>query len=74
MSYNNEFTKGELVEGFESFEVNKIEEGILRIEGFSTEPISAGSTGVLAQIMFKVNQCEKATLIFDKFLNRFAEL
>ncbi len=62
LSFNDEFVKGELVTNFTSFDVNEISEGVLRVEGISTQPVPAGSTGVLVNIKFTVNACKQTSL------------
>lgn len=62
LSYNDEFEKGDLVNDFTSFEVNEIADGTLRIDGISTEPLLAESTGTLVEIKFTVNLCTVTSL------------
>lgn len=68
LSYNNEFDSGELVSDFTSFDVGEIDQGLLRVEGLSTEPIPTGSTGILTQIKFNVNLCSETTLELDNLV------
>jgi len=65
--------KTELVTDFHQIDGYEVQEGILRVGGYSSEPILSDSPGVLVRLLFRAtNKTEQSTPLF--FTNAFDDL
>lgn len=74
LTFTEAWSEGELVSGFEFLDVNLLENGHIRVGGFTiSNSIAAGSSGILVCLDFTANACGNTTLVLDSFVNDISD-
>ncbi len=73
LEYTNSFTKGNLTEGFNFFDVKEVSSGQIRIAGVTNTDIESGTSGEIATLEFNVINEQNTIITFDNIEGDISE-
>ena len=73
LEYTSNFTKGNLTEGFNFFDVKEVSSGQIRIAGITDTDIESGTSGEIATLEFNVKEEQNTTITFDNIEGDISE-